>query len=69
MRSPLSSQAWVQAQTNLRKQVEALLAELEPQRSERVRLQERISQLEAQIRTQREALEDVDTDQSADPVC
>lgn len=60
------SQAWVQAQTNLRKQVEALLAELEPQRSERVRLQERISQLEAQIRTQREALEDVDTDQSAD---
>ncbi len=50
------SQAWVQAQTNLRKQVEALLAQLEPQRSERVRLQERISRLEAQMVSQREAL-------------
>ncbi|MEL6777208.1 MAG: chromosome segregation protein SMC [Cyanobacteria bacterium J06597_16] len=50
------SQAWVQQQTDLRKQVEALLSQLEPQRAERVRLQERISQLETQRESQREAL-------------
>ena len=50
------SQAWVKQQTDLRHQIETLLAELEPQRAERVRLQERISQLEAQTVTQRETL-------------
>jgi chromosome segregation protein len=50
------SQAWVQQQTDLRKQIEALLGELEPQRSERVRLQERLNQLDTQITTQRAAL-------------
>ena len=50
------SQAWVKQQTDLRHQAETLLAELEPQRAERVRLQERISQLEAQTVTQRETL-------------
>ena len=50
------SQAWVQEQTNLRKQVEALLSQLEPQRSERVRLQERMNRLETQRLEQREAL-------------
>ena len=50
------SQAWVQQQTDLRKQIEALLSALEPQRSERVRLQERIRQLEAQIVNQKEIL-------------
>ncbi|MGB3300907.1 MAG: chromosome segregation protein SMC [Phormidesmis sp.] len=54
------SQAWVQAQTNLRKQVEALLSQLEPQRSERVRLQERISRLETQMVSQRQALADLE---------
>ena len=54
------SQAWVQQQTDLRKQVEALLSELEPQRSERVRLQERINQLEAQIANQKEILAGVE---------
>ena len=50
------SQAWVQQQTDLRKQVEALLSQLEPQRSERVRLQERISRLETQTTEQRASL-------------
>ena len=50
------SQAWIQQQTDLRHQVETILRELEPQRSEQVRLQERISQLEAQMKDQRETL-------------
>jgi chromosome segregation protein len=50
------SQAWVQQQTDLRRQVEALLSQLEPQRAERVRLTERISQLEAQTASQKQAL-------------
>ncbi|MEM9087572.1 MAG: chromosome segregation protein SMC [Cyanobacteria bacterium P01_F01_bin.53] len=56
------SQAWVQQQTDLRKQVEALLAQLEPQRAERVRLQERISQLEAQTASQRESLAKIEAE-------
>ncbi len=50
------SQAWVQQQTDLRRQLETLLEQLEPQRSERVRLQERISQLETQREGQRQTL-------------
>ncbi len=50
------SQAWVQQQTDLRRQIEAFLNQLEPQRAERVRLQERISRLETQTTEQRAAL-------------
>ncbi|MGB3768944.1 MAG: chromosome segregation protein SMC [Phormidesmis sp.] len=58
------SQAWVTQQTDLRHQIETLLADLEPQRSERVRLQERISQLEAQTVTQRETLAGLEQEMS-----
>ena len=44
-----ASQAWVEEQTQRRRQIEALLNTLEPQRSEQVRLQERVSQLTQQI--------------------
>ncbi|MGD1940509.1 MAG: chromosome segregation protein SMC [Leptolyngbyaceae cyanobacterium] len=44
-----ASQAWVEEQTQRRRQIEALLHTLEPQRSEQVRLQERVSQLTQQI--------------------
>ncbi|MEL7493991.1 MAG: chromosome segregation protein SMC [Cyanobacteria bacterium J06554_11] len=59
------SQAWVQQQTDLRKQIEASQDELAPQRSERVRLQERIAQLETQMKSQREALSALETELSA----
>ena len=44
-----ASQAWVEDQTRRRRQIEDLLRTLEPQRSEKVRLQERVSQLTQQI--------------------
>ncbi|MDB9528133.1 chromosome segregation protein SMC [Oscillatoria sp. CS-180] len=44
-----ASQAWVEEQTQRRRRLEDLLATLEPQRSEQVRLQERVSQLTQQI--------------------
>ena len=44
-----ASQAWVEEQTQRRRQIEDLLRTLEPQRSEQVRLQERVSQLTQQI--------------------
>ena len=44
-----ASQVWVEEQTQRRHQIEALLNTLEPQRSEQVRLQERVSQLTQQI--------------------
>ncbi|MEB3268726.1 MAG: AAA family ATPase, partial [Leptolyngbya sp.] len=44
-----ASQAWVAEQTQRRRQIEGLLATLEPQRAEQVRLQERVSQLTQQI--------------------
>lgn len=44
-----ASQAWVEEQTQRRRQIEDLLSTLEPQRSEQVRLQERVSQLTQQI--------------------
>ncbi len=56
------SQAWVQQQTDLRRQVESLLSLLEPQRSERVRLQERLSQLEIQGISQRQGLSALETE-------
>ncbi len=54
------SQAWVQQQTDLRHRVETLLSQLEPQRAESVRLQERESQLEAQMNSQRAALSELE---------
>ncbi|MEL6488613.1 MAG: chromosome segregation protein SMC [Cyanobacteria bacterium J06621_3] len=55
------SQAWIQQQTNLRHQLENLLGNLEPQRAEQVRLQERINQLEAQKKSQQEALAELES--------
>ncbi|MBD2259101.1 chromosome segregation protein SMC [Pseudanabaena sp. FACHB-2040] len=52
-----ASEAWVQEQTQLRHQVEALLTSLEPQRAEQVRLQERFSQLEQQIQSHTDTLQ------------
>jgi chromosome segregation protein len=51
-----ASEAWVQEQTHLRHQIEALLQTLEPQRTEQARLQERATQLQQKIQEQTEAL-------------
>lgn len=51
-----ASEAWVQEQAALRHQIEAVLQTLEPQRSEQVRLQERITQLEQKQQEQTAAL-------------
>ena len=59
------SQAWIQQQTALRHQLETILNELEPKRSERVRLQERINQLETQMNAQRGALAELESEMSA----
>ena len=59
------SQAWIQQQTALRHQLETILSELEPKRAERVRLQERINQLETQMNAQREALAELESEMSA----
>ncbi len=53
------SQAWVQQQTDLRRQIETLLSQLDPQRAEQVRLQERLHQIETQATSQRQALADL----------
>ncbi|MEO0535596.1 MAG: chromosome segregation protein SMC [Cyanobacteria bacterium P01_A01_bin.123] len=52
-----ASQSWVQAQTQLRHEIETLRQTLDPQRAEQVRLQERTAQLEHQIQQQVEALD------------
>ncbi|MEO0985579.1 MAG: chromosome segregation protein SMC [Cyanobacteria bacterium J06639_14] len=54
-----ASQAWVEEQTQRRRQIEALLSTLEPQRSEQVRLQERVSQLTQQIAEQSAIVRDL----------
>ena len=51
-----ASEAWVQEQTTLRHQIEALLQTVEPQRTEQARLQERVTQLQQKIHEQNEAL-------------
>ncbi|HEY9648930.1 MAG TPA: chromosome segregation protein SMC, partial [Chroococcidiopsis sp.] len=51
-----ASEAWVQEQTALRHQVEALQQTLEPQRTEQARLQERVNQLQQKIQEQTEAV-------------
>jgi len=50
--SAASAEAWVQEQTDLRHQIDAVLAILEPQRTEQAQLQERIHRLERQLQEQ-----------------
>jgi chromosome segregation protein len=50
--SAASAEAWVQEQTHLRHQLDALQAILEPQRTEQARLKERSAQLERQLHEQ-----------------
>ncbi|NEP16393.1 MAG: chromosome segregation protein SMC [Leptolyngbya sp. SIO4C1] len=57
-----ASQAWIATQTGLRRDIETLLAQLEPKRAERVRLQERIAQLQSQIDTQQSAIAALQTE-------
>ncbi|MBF2035543.1 MAG: chromosome segregation protein SMC [Leptolyngbyaceae cyanobacterium T60_A2020_046] len=57
-----ASQAWVEEQTQRRRQIEALLSQLEPQRTEQVRLQERVSQLTQQIEAMEETLRTLTAD-------
>ncbi|MBE7380856.1 MAG: chromosome segregation protein SMC [Leptolyngbya sp. SIO1E4] len=54
-----ASQAWVEEQTQRRRQIEALLSTLEPQRAEQVRLQERVNQLTQQIAEQSDIVRDL----------
>ena len=51
-----ASDAWIQEQTALRREIEALQKTLEPQRTEQARLQERTSQLRLKIQEQTNAL-------------
>ncbi len=52
-----ASEAWVQEQTELRHEIEALLKTLDPQRTEQARLQERTTQLQLKIQEQTQAVE------------
>ncbi len=60
-----ASDAWVQEQTALRHQIEALLQTLEPQRTEQARLQERVEQLRQKIQEQTEATKAVSQEVNA----
>lgn len=60
-----ASQAWVETQTTLRREVEALLGTLEPQRSEQVRLQERLHQLQSQVTAQTAAIHGLEAELTA----
>jgi chromosome segregation protein len=51
-----ASEAWMQEQTGLRHQIEALQQTLDPQRTEQARLQERTEQLRLKIQEQDQAL-------------
>jgi chromosome segregation protein len=62
-----SSQAWVQQQTEMRHRLESLLAALEPQRAEQIRLQERLHQLEQQIQAQQEQLQELEATTATAP--
>ncbi len=62
-----ASQAWVETQTSLRREVEALLNTLEPQRAEQVRLQERLNQLQSQITAQTNAIQSLETERATSP--
>ncbi|MEO0867650.1 MAG: AAA family ATPase, partial [Cyanobacteria bacterium J06642_11] len=60
-----ASQAWVETQTTLRREIEALLKILEPQRSEQVRLQERRNQLQSQITAQTATIQSLEAELNA----
>ncbi|MEM7794504.1 MAG: chromosome segregation protein SMC [Cyanobacteria bacterium P01_C01_bin.118] len=62
-----ASQAWIETQTTLRREVEALLSTLDPQRAERVRLQERLNQLHSQLATQATTIQGLETELAAAP--
>lgn len=53
-----AAESWVQEQTQLRRQLETLLGTLDPQRSERAQLQERVSQLAAKLAEQERSIGD-----------
>ena len=53
--SAANAEAWVQEQTDLRHYIDALLATLEPQRTEQAQLQERSHQLERHMQEQAQA--------------
>ena len=57
-----ASDVWVQQQASLRHDIDELLRVLDPLRTEQIRLQERIQQLEQRIQTQTESLEQQQTD-------
>ncbi|MBF2050922.1 MAG: chromosome segregation protein SMC [Elainella sp. C42_A2020_010] len=52
-----ASDAWIQEQTALRRQIETLQQSIEPQRTEQARLQERTEQLRVKIQEQTQALQ------------
>jgi chromosome segregation protein len=60
-----TAEAWVQQQTQLRQQMEALLQTLNPQRAEQVRLLERSTQLERQLQEQTVALSKLEQELAA----
>lgn len=62
-----ASQTWVKTQTTLRREIEALLNTLEPQRTEQVRLQERLDQLHSQITAQTTAIQTLETELTTSP--
>jgi len=55
--SAASAEAWVQEQTALHHDIETLVANLEPRRTEQAQLQERTRQLDRQIQEQTQALD------------
>ena len=60
-----ASEAWVQEQANLSRQVSAIQATLNPQHTERARIGERYSQLDSTIKEQTQSLEAVDAELTA----
>lgn len=57
-----ASEAWVQEQANLSRQVSAIQSTLNPQRTEQARISERYNQLDNTIQSQTESLEAVDAE-------
>ncbi|MEM6610645.1 MAG: chromosome segregation protein SMC [Cyanobacteria bacterium P01_C01_bin.72] len=57
-----ASEAWVQEQANLSRQVGEILETLNPQRTEQARINERYQQLEKTIKSQTESLEGIDAE-------
>ena len=55
-----ASDAWVQQQTALNRQIETLLQTLEPQRTEQAQMRERNSQLERQIQEQNQLIQTIE---------